>query len=123
MKQPTILGGIASHPYIALIEYTLRNPEYSIDEVCTAVGMTEKQFRFVMDRLFAQSGLSSAEHRSHTEYEWILSPEAYFAYLQYREFRHAVETSRTSLWVAIAALIVATLGTIASFVAPFLANA
>jgi hypothetical protein len=40
---------------------------------------------------------------------WILRPEAYFSYLQYLEFKHAIETAKRAYWLSVAAIVIALL--------------
>jgi len=104
------------HRYVALIEYALSNPEFTAEEACGAVGLSDKEFRFIAGTIFALNAVqSSQDFRSQQKHEWILQPDAYFSYLQYVEFMHAIEHARRAFWVAVLAIVVSIIGVGAAF--------
>ena len=99
-----------THKYVQLIEYTLRNPSFKPGDACTACKLSEKEFAFVAPSLYSLSAAQSGVINSTMLQEWILRPEAYFSYLQYLEFRHAIETARRAYWLSVAAIVISILG-------------
>lgn len=109
------------HKYVQLIEFTINNqPSFTIRQACDACHIRPRQFRsiassiFILNRQQREGG--SLTNDSEVQ-EWILKPEAYFGYLQYVQFEHAVSGSRRAQWTAIAALVVTTLGLVVNALA------
>ena len=99
------------HRYVSLIEYALKNPEFTAEQACSEVGLSDKEFRFIARSIFSLNAVQdSQDFRSSQVHEWILQPEAYFSYLQYIEFTHSVEHANRAYWLAVLAIIVSVLG-------------
>jgi hypothetical protein len=99
------------HKYVALIEYALEHDEFSANGVCEATGLTEKEFRFILASIFIPNGYQGQTvFDLDLKQKWVLRTEAYFSYLQYLEFCHAIEHARRAYWVAILAVIIALIG-------------
>jgi hypothetical protein len=99
------------HKYVTLIEYVLEHDEFSINEACEATGLTEKEFRFILDSIFVPNGYQGGiVINENLKQQWVLRTEAYFSYLQYLEFCHAIEHAKRAYWVAILAIIIALIG-------------
>lgn len=96
-----------THKYVQLIEYSLRNTSFKPTDACKACGLSEKEFQFVAASLYSLSGYQGELIRTSETQEWVLRPEAYFSYLQYLEFRHAIETAKRAFWLSVAAIVVA----------------
>ena len=108
----------SKHRYVALVEYALSNAEFSAEEACQSVGLSDKEFRFIASTIFSLNAVQgSQDFRSQQKHEWILQPDAYFSYLQYLEFMHAVEHSRRAYWIAVLAIVVSIVGVGVSFCA------
>lgn len=95
------------HRYVELIEFSLKNPKFTTTQACTACGFSEKEFRFVASSIFELSAYQSGFPDPERELEWILKPQAYFSYLQYLEFCHAIETAKQAYWLSVAAVVIA----------------
>jgi len=95
------------HRYVQLIAYTLRNPSFKSADACAACGLSEKEFRFVATSIYSQSEYQVQKGRPDETQDWILRPEAYFSYLQYLEFRHAIKASRIASSLAVVAIVIA----------------
>ena len=107
------------HKYVALIEYALKNPVFSAEDACQAVGLSEKEFRFISSSIFSLNAVqSSQDFRSNQKHDWILLPEAYFSHLQYLEFQHAIEHARRAYWISVLAIIVSIIGVGIALYAP-----
>jgi hypothetical protein len=101
------------HKYIELVEFALHNDKFSAEEASKACGLSEKEFRFVSASIFSLSGYQAqAGFDPASKLDWILKPETYFSYLQYLEFRHAIETAKRAYWLSVAAIIIAILSTV-----------
>jgi hypothetical protein len=101
----------SKHKYIALIEFSLKQPSFSADDVYIATGLSEKEFRFIIDSIFIPNGYQTQPVFDHEKkQEWVLRPEAYFSYLQYLEFCHSIKNSKQSYWMAVVAIVVSLIG-------------
>ena len=96
-----------AYKYVQLIEYTLKNPRFVPKDACQECGLSEKEFEFIAPSLYSLSGYQGEHIRTKELQEWILLPESYFGYLQYLEFRHAIETAKRAYWLSVCAVIVA----------------
>lgn len=111
------LENIRSHEYIKLIEYSLSKNEFSAEEACSAIGITDEQFKFVRHSIFVLSAAQTgADFKSKSKYKWHLSIQAYFNYLQYLEFMHAVKSAKNATKIAIIAIIFSGLSLIISII-------
>ena len=98
-----------THKYVRLIEYSLRNQSFKPVDACATCGLSDKEFRFIAASLYSLSAYQEHVRADETQ-DWVLKPEAYFGYLQYLEFRHAVETAKRAYWLSVAAIIVTIIG-------------
>ena len=98
------LKDIEKHGYLKLIEFTLENSNYSIEQACDRTGLNSKQFQFAKHEIFVLSGYQDTYVNPEKVLEWELSPKAYFQYLEYLEFKHAIESSKKATRTAIAAI-------------------
>jgi len=111
------LENVRNHEYIKLIEYALSNNEFSAEEACAAIGITDEQFRFARHSIFDLSAAQGgAEFKSKYKYKWHLSTQAYFNYLQYLEFMHAVKSAKNANRIAIIAITISGLLAIISII-------
>lgn len=111
---------LRKHEYIKLIEYALSHDEFSAEEACPEIGITDEQFRFVRFSIFDLSGAQDgAEFRSTIKYKWHISTQAYFNYLQYIEFMHAVKSARKANIIAIIAIIISGILAIIAIISTF----
>ena len=98
----------SKHKYISLIEFSLGNPKFSVNVACAACGLSEKEFRFISNSIYVlNAAQADMGHNPDIQFDWILSPDAYFSYLQYLEFKHAIEAARRSYWLSVAAIVIA----------------
>lgn len=97
---------IDNHGYIKLIEHTLKNNNFSVNQVCKDTGLTTKQFNFAKEHIFMLSHFQENNLNPEIKQDWELSPSAYFNYLQYLEFKHSIKSSRISLYVAFFAVVI-----------------
>lgn len=104
---------IEKHRFIKLIEFALQHSSFSAREAMTASGMSEREFSGAKYTLFKLKGEHESAPASET-LNWHLSPQAFFQYLSFLQYRHAVRSSSRALWIAAASLAVATAGTIVS---------
>ena len=109
----------SKHKYVALIEFALKNDTFSVEDAIAACGLSEKEFRFVSASLFSlNANQASPGFSPTTKSDWILKPEAYFSYLQYLEFRHAIETAKRAYWLSVLAIIVAVIAALPLILCP-----
>jgi len=100
---------LKKHQNIRLIEYTLDNKKYSIDQVCADLEITSREFHFAKSTLFTMTLYQSEKLTSSEETGWCLTNEALFNYLQYKEFEHSLANSKKSNWIAVLALVISTI--------------
>lgn len=98
------------HRYIRLIEYSLAHPEFKPADAAKACDLNEKEFRFIASSIYLLSALQVRDIDPDKKYDWVLNPEAYFSYLQYLEFRHAIETAKRAFWLSVAAIVITIIG-------------
>ena len=95
---------LKNHKQIKIIEFAINNKSFSRRQICSATGLSEKEFDFLRRDLFVLSATQSNHENLDIIQEWILSNQAFFNYLQYQEFSHSVKTSRKAHWTAIIAI-------------------
>ncbi|WP_432740709.1 hypothetical protein ABXJ76_11870 [Methylobacter sp. G7] len=96
----------------------LDDEEFSADEACAATGLSKREFNFVRASIFSLNGFQENQFfETDQKYQWIIRPEAYFSYLQYLEFCHAIEYAKRAYWMAVFAVIVSLIGV---FISKFL---
>ena len=111
------------HKYIALIEYALEQRTFSMLDACEATGVSQKEFQFIRRSIFVlnaeQDTIEGLVANRREVQDWVLSPEAYFNYLQYCEFKHSLESAEAAqksatkaFWVALAAIVVSIASTL-----------
>jgi hypothetical protein len=107
MNNPMLAISSSNHGYVRLVEFALKNKEFSVDQACKATGLSESEFSGAKYSLFLLRG----EHESVVDQakplEWRLKPEAYFGYLSYLELNHSLSASRKAWWFSIVSLVVA----------------
>jgi hypothetical protein len=97
----------AKHNYVKLIEYSLENKKFSMDQACKATDLSEKEFRFIMGYIFSLSAAQSQPYPQIQEnQEWILKPEIYFSYLQYLEYCDSTKQARRAQSMALFSIVV-----------------
>lgn len=101
------LSVLENHKYIKLIEFSLKNNYFTGQQACSNSGLTKREFEFVKDKIFVLSIAQTDEHyHENTAYSWKLSPEVFFNYLQYSEFKFAVKTANKAHNTAVLAIII-----------------
>jgi hypothetical protein len=92
---------IESHKYIKLLEYALENRNFTKVQACEASGLSQSDFDFIKWQIFSLSAAQESFVSPNEEHEWKLAPQAFFNYLQFQEFKHAVNTaevSKSDIW-------------------------
>lgn len=109
------------HGYIELIEYAMKERNFSIEEVCAAIKLPVSDFMFIRHEIFSLSANQEnpSIHKSE-RVEWKLSPQAIFGYIQYKSYKDAVESSKRSEKLATWALCVSALSALGSIFSAFL---
>ncbi len=111
------IKNIEKHSYIKLIELSLNNNKFSKNCACKESGLSSKQFDFIRDDIFILSAHQEQSFDSKLEQEWVLTPQSFFSYLQYLEFKHAVRTARIAKYISILAIIISCVFAILQFAA------
>ncbi|MGR5070332.1 hypothetical protein [Vibrio alfacsensis] len=84
----------------------MENKNYSVDKACSDLGITAREFHFAKATLFTMTPYQTDELTSSQPTDWCLTNEAFFNYLQYKEFEHSLANSKKSNWFAILALLI-----------------
>lgn len=103
---------LKKHQNIRLIEYTLEHKKYSVDQVCSDLTITSREFHFAKKTLFTMTNYQTDKLISSEQTDWCLSNEVLFNYLQFKEFEHSLKNSKKLNWIAVIALIVSTISMI-----------
>ncbi len=108
--RPPNFTKIDKHRYVQLIEFSLSKSNFAVSDAMSTCSLTEKEFRFIAPSIYHlnlnQVSLSISPD---TVQEWVVKPEAYFSYLQFMAFSHAIETAERSYWLSLGAIILAIL--------------
>ncbi|WP_415887775.1 hypothetical protein ACMXYO_06895 [Neptuniibacter sp. QD37_6] len=110
------LSTLEHHKYIKLIEFALSQKNFSKVQACEAAGLTRQEFDFVRHEIFILSGAQTEYVNDHEEYEWKLSTQAFFNYLQFSEFKFAVSAAKKAQLTAMAAIVISGILAIGSIV-------
>jgi len=110
------ITNIENHGFIKLIEFALKNKSFSKKQACEFSGLGERQFDFARDNIFVLSGYQERNLSSSEIQDWELSPDAYFNYLQYVGFKHAVKVSQRAHYTAITAIIISAILAVVSII-------
>ena len=103
------------HGYIELIEYAMKERNFSIEQACRAIKLPISDFMFIRHEIFILNGNQAEAIVHHNELlEWKLSPQAVFGYIQYKAYEDAVESSKRSHKLAILALCISALSALGS---------
>ncbi|EGQ7979861.1 hypothetical protein ACPF4D_003570 [Vibrio cholerae] len=94
------------HAYIKLIEYALENKNFSKEQACNKCGLSSVEFDFIRHDIFILSAAQEKPIAKHESFEWKVSPQSYFNYLQYCQYQHAIETANRAHRVSIAAIVI-----------------
>lgn len=91
-----------THRYVNLIEYAINNKSFTKKEACDASGVDLTEFDYICHELFILTTIQNQCIHDAECQRWTLSPQAYFNYLQYCEFKHSVESAeqakKVSFW-------------------------
>jgi len=101
------IANIEKHKFIKLIEFSLENDQFSIDQACDASGMLPREFHAIQESIYGEpfvAAISPAQLK-----EWKLSSEAFFNYLSFLEYKNAIKSSSRATWFAIGSLVISTL--------------
>lgn len=113
------VDAIEKHKYIKLLEFSLENRNFTKVQACNASGLSQSDFDFIKGQIFSLSAAQESFVSANENHEWKLSPQAFFNYLQFQEFKHAVNTAETSKKIAIASIAISGLLAVASLVVSF----
>lgn len=104
---------LEEHEYVRLIAFALKEPRFSVQQACEASGLSPRRFKSAMYSIFSLRGQHEHLESDHEILDWELSPEAYFNYLSFLEFRHSLataakaqSTANKAIFISIAGIIV-----------------
>lgn len=109
------LSEIENNSFVRLIEFVLMNKSFNVNQACQASGLSNSEFRQIRHAIFENSHLNI--NNDAEIFKWHLSPNAYFHYLTFIQYKHAVKTSNRAHVIAIISVaisIIVGVGSIAS---------
>jgi len=97
------------HSCVRLVEFALKHRAFSPSDACKASGLKDEDFQFIAPSIFIlnQKQESGDLLRRGDTQEWRLRPEAYFGYLQFVSYRHAVESAKQAYRLSVLSVVVA----------------
>lgn len=101
---------IDNHKYLNLIEFALKNKEFSVQQACEASGMNEQEFNIAKYSFFILLGKHEYIDNLQQALEWHIKPEAFFSYISYIEYKESSKNSQYAIWIAIISMIVSAYG-------------
>jgi hypothetical protein len=84
---------------------------FHLEPALKASKLTKDEFEMIRDSLFYRDNLPEIHEPTSQLLEWKLKPDAVFAYLSYKQYEHAIISTKRALWIATASLVVAVCGT------------
>ena len=109
------LSEIENNSFVRLIEFALMNKSFNVNQACQASGLSNSEFHQIRHTIFENSHPNI--NNDAQMFQWYLSPNAYFHYLTYIQYKHAVKTSNRAHIIAIISVaisIIVGIGSIAS---------
>ncbi len=114
------LSSLENHKYIKLIEFAIKQKHFTKTQACEVSGLTKQEFDFVRHEIFILSGAQAEYLNDNQEYEWKVSSQTFFNYLQFSEFKFAVITAKKAQRTALVAIILSGVLAVGSIVATVL---
>ncbi len=100
------LSSLENHKYLKLIEFAIKQKHFTKVQACEASGLNAQEFDFVRHEIFILSAAQSEYVNDHQEFEWKISSQAFFNYLQFSEFKFAVSAAKKAQQTAFASIII-----------------
>ncbi|WP_211829381.1 hypothetical protein [Kistimonas asteriae] len=100
------LEKLKNHKYLKLIEYALKEKNFSKEQACNASKLAHHEFDIIYRDMFIPHKNQEGEIHPNEVLEWTLSQQAFFNYLQFLEFKSSVESAKKAQITAIVAIII-----------------
>jgi hypothetical protein len=102
------LDDLQKDEFIRLIEYSLKKRVFSARDACEQTGIPLEHFRFIRHSIYELSAPQAAvDFDEDNEQDWYVSAQAFFHFVQFIEYKHAVASAKRSTKIAILAVIIA----------------
>lgn len=101
---------IDNHKHLRLIEFALKNKEFSVQQVCKVSGMSEQEFNNAKYSFFMLLGKHEYIDNIQQVLEWHIKPEAFFSYISYIEYKESSKNAKYAIWIAIISMIISAYG-------------
>ena len=99
------------HKYIKFLDYVIeQNGSFHLQPAFDASGLTKDEFHLIKDFFVYSENLPDSREPASQSLNWKLKPEAVFGYLTYKQYEHAISSTRKALWIASISLGVALIG-------------
>jgi len=100
------LSVLENHKYIKLIEFSLENKNFTGLQACSFSGLSKQEFDFVKSEIYILSGAQVDYYSEIQPYDWKLTSQAFFNYLQFSEFKFAVSSAKKAQHTAHIAIVI-----------------
>jgi hypothetical protein len=110
------LNDIENYKIIKLMEFSLKDQSFSVQQACNVSGVSPDEFSGLKYSLYVLKGAHENIESNNEILDWRLTPEAYFNYLSFIQYKHSVLTSKRAQIVAICSLLISSLIGVASLV-------
>ncbi|MCG7984642.1 hypothetical protein A3194_12815 [Candidatus Thiodiazotropha endoloripes] len=106
------------HKYIVFLDNVLeqKGGSFRLDPALKASGLSKDEFEQIRDAYFYRDNLPERIDSASQSLEWRLKPEAVFWYLNYKQYAHAIKSTKKAFWISAASLAVATIGIVIAMV-------
>lgn len=106
---------IERHKFIKIIEYALKHESFTVEQICEAVGISQVEFNLAKSSIFHLLGQHDPVPSPHSKLPWYLSTEAFFNYLSFLEYSHAIQSAKRAHILAIVAIFLAAASMLLNF--------
>jgi len=106
---------IERHKFIKIIEYALKHESFTVEQICEAVGISQVEFNLAKFSIFHLLGEHDPVSSPHKKIPWYLSTKAFFNYLSFLEYRHAIQTAKRAYILGIVAILIAAVSMLLNF--------
>lgn len=96
------------HKYIKFLDHVVKEEgSFHLDPAFQHSKLSESEFNLIRDSIFYNENLPDVIAVRSQYLEWKLKPEALFGYLNYKQYEHAIESSKRAFRISVVSLLVA----------------
>ncbi|MEW8293008.1 MAG: hypothetical protein AB2660_01340 [Candidatus Thiodiazotropha sp.] len=99
-----------SHKYIKFLDFIIdKESTYRLGPAFQYSKLTESEFNLIKDSIFYTENLPDSYSTRSQYLDWKIKPEALFGYLSYKQYEHAIVSSKRAFWISVGSLAIAVL--------------